>query len=106
MAGVEFTQTSTNNRIGKARNFVLSLVAASLVLAACNAPAQSPVAIQATTQASTEPTEAFPAPAAGGYAPIQPGDPFDYTVSILLDPAFRDQPLDYELFAVSAAAEP
>jgi hypothetical protein len=45
-------------------------------------------------------------PTAGGYESIQPGDPFDYTVSVLLDPALESAALDYELYAVGSLAEP
>jgi hypothetical protein len=44
-------------------------------------------------------------PTTGGYESIQPGDSFDYTVSILLDPAWEGQALDYKLFAVGPLAE-
>jgi hypothetical protein len=42
----------------------------------------------------------------GGQESIQPGDRFDYTVSVLLDPSFEREALDYELFAVGSLAEP
>jgi hypothetical protein len=44
-------------------------------------------------------------PTTGGYESIQPGDSFDYTVSIFLDPTWEDQALDYELLAVGPLAE-
>ena len=50
---------------------------------------------------------------ADGYDPIQPGTTFDFSgmnedppaVSVLLDPAYKDAPLTYEIYAVGSLAE-
>jgi hypothetical protein len=41
-----------------------------------------------------------------GFDRILPGDIFDYTVSVPMEPSLLSEALDYELFAVGSLAEP